>query len=143
MSNKNSILLEFARYVFVGGISFLADFFTLYLFHELIIPDVNGSLYISVVLGFIVGVVVNYILSIKLVFVSVKDTNLGKGNKDKLLFVVIGLFGLGLNEIGMFAGTEILLLNYKIVKVFVAGIVMVWNYFARKLLIFNVKLLKS
>lgn len=143
MINKNSIILEFARYVFVGGISFLADFFTLYLFHELLIPDISGSLYISVVLGFMVGVIVNYILSMKIVFISVKGTNLGKANRDKLLFIVIGLVGLGLNEIGMFAGTEILLLNYKIVKVFVAGIVMVWNYVARKLLIFNVKLLKS
>ena len=143
MLRNRGIISEFIRYVFVGGISFLADFFALYVFHELIIPDMPYSLYISVVIGFLVGVVVNYILSLKFVFISVKETSLGKGTRDKVLFVIIGLIGLALNEVGMFTGTELLYIDYRIVKVIVAGIVMVWNYIARKLLIFNVKLLKS
>jgi len=88
-------------------------------------------------MGFLAGVVTNYILCLNFVFLHAKKTNLGKSVGDKILFVVIGIIGLFINEAGMHIGVEILGISYMIVKVIIAAIVMVWNYIARKMLIFN------
>jgi putative flippase GtrA len=56
---------------------------------------------------------------------------------DKILFVVIGIIGLLINELCMHIGVEFLGINYMIVKVITAAIVMVWNYIARKVTIFS------
>jgi len=53
------------------------------------------------------------------------------------LFAVIGVIGLILTEAGMYAGYQVLHVHYLIVKIFVAAIVLVWNYAARKVLIFR------
>lgn len=140
---RKSDLFEFIRYVFVGGIAFGVDFLVLYLCEEIIFKGVRYSLYISNVLSFMAGIIVNYILSLKLVFLSVKDTKLGKRTRDQFLFVIIGVIGLLITELGMFIGVELFSVYYLIVKVIVAGIVMFWNYIARKKLIFNTKYLEQ
>ena len=49
---------------------------------------------------------------------------------------IIGLFGLLLTEAGMYLGVEIMLCNYAITKIFVAGVVLLWNFLARRFLVF-------
>ena len=139
---KKSILCEFLRYVFVGGIAFIVDITVLYLFKEYIFSSISYSLYFSTAAGFIAGVIVNYILCLQLVFLSVKGTDLGKSNISKFVFISIGVIGLGINELGMMVGVGLLSVNYLIVKVVIAAIVLIWNYMARKYLIFNPSLLK-
>ena len=53
------------------------------------------------------------------------------------MFAVIGAIGLLLTEGGMFLGYQLLHINYMIVKLFVAAFVLLWNYGARKILIFK------
>lgn len=132
-----SMLSEFLRYVFVGGIAFIVDITVLYLFKEYIFISIPYSLYLSTAAGFIAGVIVNYVLCLQLVFLSAKGTNLGKSNISKIMFIIIGIIGLGINELGMIAGVEYFAINYLIVKVFTTAVVLVWNYLARKYLIFN------
>lgn len=141
--NYTDLLKEFSKYVVAGGIAFIADFSVLYVFHEYVLRDLKYSLYIATFLGFMVGLVVNYLLSLKFVFAAAKSTSLGRGIRSQVVFALIGVAGLGINEFGMFIGVGVFGFNYKIIKVIVAGIVMVWNYAARKLLIFNKKYLSE
>jgi putative flippase GtrA len=81
-------------------------------------------------------------MCLKFVFSSAKN-GLGKSTKDKFLFLIIGILGLGMSELGMFIGVSLLKIAYPIVKVIIAGVVMIWNYLARKFFIFNLRLIKQ
>jgi len=133
------LIFEFLRYVLVGGIAFVADFGTLVLSQELYLKHFDFGVYLATVLGFVVGLVVNYVLSLLFVFTQAKDVGKGRSVGAFLVFAVIGLLGLLWTEIGMWLGIEILGLHYMIVKVVVTGLVLMWNYLGRKILIFNAK----
>lgn len=137
LQSKAGILLEFIRYCFVGGFSFLVDAGTLFLCNEYILPNIWGKLYFSTACGFLTGIAANYILSLLFVFDVGKKQKRGRNVKSFLIFVIVGLIGLALTEFGMYVGADILKLNYMIVKVIVAAIVLVWNYGGRKILIFR------
>ncbi len=130
---------EFLRYAVVGGLAFLVDIGVLYLCKEHLLNSVPYTLYISTAIGFLAGLTTNYLLCLKYVFLSAKGTSQGRTHKDRLIFVVIGVVGLAMNEAGMKLGVEVIRINYLIVKIVVTGIVLVWNYLARKFLIFNTK----
>lgn len=134
---KYNIISEFLRYSIVGGISFIADFSALFIFKEFILKDVIYSLYISTALGFILGLIVNYCLSIYYVFNSAKGTSVGRSVGEIIIFSVIGIIGLAISEFGMFMGSDKLQFNYLLVKIAVTIIVLFWNYLARKILIFK------
>lgn len=135
-----SLFWEFFRYAVVGGIAFLADYGTLFLFQELILTGrTPWELFVSTAAGFIVGLAVNYILSLTFVFRKKDNSGSGKSVAAFLIFAVVGLIGLGLTELIMYLGTEMLHISYLIVKIAAAAIVLVWNYAGRKLLIFNRK----
>ena len=123
-----SLFWEFFRYAVVGGIAFLADYGTLFLFQELILTAA----------GFIVGLIVNYVLSLTFVFRRKDNRGSGKSVAAFLIFTVVGVIGLGLTELIMYLGTELLHISYLIVKI-AAAIVLVWNYVGRKVLIFDRK----
>ncbi len=139
----NGLISEFGRYVLVGGLAFVADFVTLTGFHEWIIPTVPYSLYIATLLGFVVGISINYVLSVSFVFLSVKKWGIGRTRRDQFLFLLIGVVGLVMTELGMVLGVEVLSLHYQLVKIFLTGAVLVWNYGARKVFIFNKKQAKN
>lgn len=131
---------EFFRYAIVGGIAFLADWGTLFLTKEFVFKgDTTPELFAATAAGFIIGLVINYILSLVFVFRSSDNQNSGKSVKAFIIFAVIGLIGLGLTELGMYAGVYLLKWHYLITKIIVAGIVLVWNYCGRKIFVFGRK----
>ena len=130
---------EFLRYCVVGGIAFMADFGTLVAAQELFLKHYSFGVYVATVLGFVVGLAVNYALSLCFVFTQKKDRGKGRSVGAFIVFGVIGLFGLLWTELGMWIGIEFLKWNYMVVKILVTGAVLVWNYLGRKLLIFNSK----
>ncbi|MEX1307760.1 MAG: GtrA family protein [Eubacteriales bacterium] len=130
---------EFIRYAIVGGIAFIVDIGMLFLCKEFFLKNVPYSLYIATAIGFFAGLVTNYLLCLKFVFLSAKGTKKGRNNKDRFIFVVIGVIGLLMTEYGMKLGVDVLSINYLIVKIMVTGIVLIWNYLGRKFFIFNVK----
>jgi putative flippase GtrA len=138
MLKYRAMFSEFCRYLVVGGGAFIVDFGTLFVCQEYLIPDWNGNgLYVSSTIAFIVGIIFNYIFSLVFVFRVNSDSKQGKTVKDILIFVVVGIVGLGLTDYGMFLGTDLLKINYLIVKILITGVVLIWNYGARKILIFN------
>lgn len=138
----SNLIREFLRYAVVGGIAFLFDAGTLAFFREIVFKS-DGSetvMAISVAAGFITGLMVNYFLSLAFVFKSTKQQKQGRTVKAFLIFAVIGIVGLGLTELGMYIGVKIVGsagLWYLLVKCFVAGAVLVWNYIGRKIFVFK------
>lgn len=126
---------EFSRYVLVGGASFILDTALLELCMR-ILPEHKAKLFIAAAVGFTAGLIFNYILSLVFVFKERKDGQ-GKSAKDVVIFFAVGVIGLLLTEAGMALGVNVLHFNYLLVKVFVAGAVLIWNYGARKILIFR------
>lgn len=129
---------ELLRYGVVGGISFLADFLLLYILRETVCSGSMAGLYLAAVGGFLGGILVNTCLSVRFVFraPSVVQKRRGRNLRDLLVIICIGVTGLLLTEFGMFIGVEIFLVNYLLVKIIVAGVVMFWNYAARKIWVF-------
>ena len=134
-----ALIKEFSRYLVVGGTAFLVDFGVLTLTKTFIFKELGetGTL-IATACGFIAGLVYNYILSIIFVFEKSKEKVKGKQIKSFLVFAVIGVIGLGLTMFGMHIGINIFGdKNYPYIKVFVAGVVLIWNYVGRKIFIFS------
>ena len=130
---------EFLRYIVVGGIAFMADFVTLVGSQELFFHRYAGGVYWATVMGFVVGLAVNYFLSLLFVFTSAKDKGKGRSVGAFIIFGVVGLLGLGWTELGMWVGISCLKLNYMFVKILVTGVVLMWNYLGRKILVFGRK----
>lgn len=135
--DRMRLLSEFLRYAIVGGIAFVADFGTLVASQEIYLKSFSSGVYIATVLGFVVGLAINYALSLWFVFTSERDQGKGRSFAAFLVFGVVGLLGLGWTELGMWLGIECLHWNYMPVKVFVTGAVLAWNYLGRKVLVFR------
>lgn len=127
---------ELFRYCIVGGIAFLVDSGILWLGMNFM-PPWPARLYAATSAGFIGGLICNFLLSLIFVFKNAKEKTQGKKVKTFVQFAIIGVIGLGLTELGMHIGVVILGIHYLITKVIVAAIVLMWNYLARKILIFR------
>ena len=83
-------------------------------------------------ISFSVSVIVNYILSLKFVF----DT--GKGNNkivEFLIFIILSVIGLGINQELMWVCVDKLHVHYMLSKIGVTGVVMVYNFVTRKVIL--------
>lgn len=121
---------QFVRYIIVGGVAFLFDFVILYLLTEY----ANLHYLLSAMFAFIVGLTINYLLSINWVF------NIRRVKEKKLEFVIfatIGIVGLGLNEFFMWLITQYLLFHYLLSKVLTTAVIFFWNFYARKIVLFK------
>ena len=118
------------RYVFVGGIAFVVDFFFLWFF-----SDVCGIYYlISGVFSFIISVLVNYWMSTKWVF---NQDNIDNKVLEFNLFILISAVGLLFTEILLYFFTDILNIYYLISKIIAAVIVLFWNFLARRVMFYG------
>ena len=122
--------IQMFRYLFVGGAAFIVDFLSLF-----ILTDFFGIYYlISAAIAFILGLVANYFLSISWVF---NKRKLNKRHVEFGVFALIGVVGLGLNEVFIWFFTQDLQIYYLISKMIAAVIILFWNFFARKLMLFR------
>lgn len=126
----DNIFLQFFRYIFVGGASFLIDFFLLYFFSDFI-----GIYYlISAFLSFLISLLFNYILSTKWVF---NENQIDNFATEFNLFLLIAIIGLIFTEIILYLCTDILGIYYLFSKIISAAIVMFWNFLARRYMFYG------
>lgn len=130
MEPTDNVVIQFFRYIFVGGIAFLVDGGSLFLI------ELMGIHYlIAAVFAFILGLTANFIMSKLLVF---NGSESNKSNRvEFIVYGVIGIIGLGITEIIMFAFTEKLNMHFMISKIIAAALVLVWNFMARKIALYN------
>ena len=83
--------------------------------------------------SFLAGLTVAYALSVGLVF---KYRRLKDRRLEFVSFAAIGAGGVAINAAAMFFGVEYLGLHYLIAKCGAAGITFVWNFVARRQLLF-------
>ena len=122
--------IQFFRYIFVGGVAFLVDFASLYVF-----TDYIGIFYlISAAIAFILGLITNYILSINWVF---NRRSLDNKTIEFSVFAFIGIVGLGLNELLIWFFTAEVGFFYLLSKIVAAIIILFRNFFARKVTLFK------
>ena len=127
---KNSAL-QFFRYVFVGGIATVVDWGILYL-----LTSVAGIHHlVSAVIAFLAGLVVNFSLSKLFVFKADEAKTGAYG--EFIGYGLIGAAGLGITETIMFVMTDRLAVHYMVSKITATAVVLVWNYFARKKIIYK------
>jgi putative flippase GtrA len=84
--------------------------------------------------GYALGIAVIYILSIRWVFV---ERRLEDARSELVLFTLIGLAGLALNQFIIFACVAGLSTTYEVAKLASAAIVFSLNFGGRKLLLFT------
>ena len=155
---KKELFWDIFRFLLVGGTATIVDYFVFWLFDGVLFPLVSDaawwttvSLILSTALGFCVGLVVNWLLSISFVFRQVKNKEEATSNKAFMIFTIIGVIGLVITEIGILVLVAILpefsllgstaLLGTSwakwLAKVIMTCIVLVWNYVGRKLFVFK------
>ncbi|MCI2069394.1 MAG: GtrA family protein [Bacilli bacterium] len=131
---------EIVRFALVGVIASLFDFTTCYLFEFKILPQswVPIALTIvSVTMGFIVGVTINYLCSVYMVFKATTEKSIGKTGKGKFLFVFLGAVGLFMGYGLQWFFFDLLKVGYVVTFIIRTLIVLVWNYLSRKAWIFK------
>ena len=129
MINKlknNKLFNQILKFGVVGGIAFVIDYITLIICKELF----NINVLLSAAIAFTVSVIFNYILSIKWVFEVNKEKD---SRKNFIIFIIFSIIGLGLTELIMWFGTDIIKINYLIVKIIATAIVMIFNFITRKI----------
>lgn len=136
--------MELIRYLFAGGTAFVFDNLTFALCNHFL-PDLGewwilGSLrnMLSVTAGFAVGLLINNLMSMFLVFTSEAQKGKGRSARAFLAFSVVGVIGLllsiGGNQlcIWLFGKGQVKELIYKVsIAVPVTG----WNYIGRKMFV--------
>lgn len=136
--------VQFFRFAFVGTAATAFDYGVTAVVRELF----GFSDELSTACGFAVGLVVNYVLSVLWVFNS-KNINRAK---EFTVFAVIGVIGLGLNTLLIYLFGELFDLNmpvyipkigdlplFYIFRVLATLITFVWNFTARKYILYNKK----
>ena len=119
------LIIQLIKFGIVGVIATLIDLAVLMLLKEFMQVDVL----VASAVAFSVSVIANYILSMLFVFKS-------RGNsKDKefLVFVILSIGGLLLNQFIMWIGTEIMSAYYLCAKVFALVFVPIYNFITRKI----------
>jgi putative flippase GtrA len=122
---------EFNRYIVAGGIAFGVDFSALVFFKE----TLNIHYLWASGWAFILGAITAYILNIKWVF-SIRRFN--RKRVEFSLFLLIGVIGLLLNQLGMYLFVSFFAVNYVMAKIFTTIIVFLVNFISRKLILFSV-----
>lgn len=123
-------MIQLFRYTFVGGAAFLVDIGSLY-----ILTSFVGIYYlISAAIAFILGLIANYILSIGWVF---NNRTLNSAKLEFGVFALIGVVGLGFNEVLIWFFTDYVHIFYLISKMIAAVLILFWNFFARKFTLFK------
>jgi putative flippase GtrA len=128
--STDNTLVQLFRYTFVGGVAFVFDFGFLY-----ILTEFAGLHYLlSASLSFLLGLTVNYVLSVLWVFSrhALKSRWVEFG-----IFATVGLVGLALNALFMWLFTDVAGLYYLLSKVGSTLLVFLWNFFARKVSLFR------
>ena len=148
---KHPKFCEIIRFLIVGGIATIIDMLVMasiiYFSNRNMYPEGFLSVFLTsnsassllvvlaTAIGFIIGLIFNYIFSI--IYVYDNNNNYAKSKKGFILFSVLSAIGLLIQSLGMFLGYSVIGINEWIVKIILVLVVLIFNYITRKIFIFN------
>ena len=164
--NKKDNMWELVKFLITGIAAAAVDALTVFLCHQLFafLPDLASEA-ISIFLGFLVSVILNYILSTYWVFKGKQDESVTKSKRFVILFVVFSAIAFGLSfgtywlckvifESTMGVNITEVQINYILKFTFWGDLVfwmfavafvlktligLIWNYFSRKYILYKRK----
>lgn len=120
------LIEQIMKFGVVGAIAFVIDFGVMVLLTEVFSIDPV----ISATVSFIMSVIFNYAASMRYVFSHREGMS---RTREFAIFVVLSAIGLGINDLLIWAGTDLASFDYRLVKIFATAVVMVWNFVTRKI----------
>ena len=125
MEKLKELVLQFCKFGMVGTSCFCIDYGLMILLTEYHMM----TYYASSAVSFIASVVVNYVLSMRFVFVSKEGMS---KIQEIMIFITLSMVGLLLNQMIMFLAVELLGMFYAVAKVFATLMVTAYNFISRK-----------
>ena len=146
----NKTTKEIFRFLIVGGFATIIDFLAMSLFiyatqsakfehfldvflHGKAIAS-SWAVIVGTIVGFICGLIFNYILSCCFVF---DNNKFARTKKGFWVFTALSAVGLAIHALGMYLGYSLLGINEWIVKIVLTLVVLAFNYITRKRIIFK------
>ncbi|MBQ3418559.1 MAG: GtrA family protein [Erysipelotrichaceae bacterium] len=123
---------EVISYLFFGGCTFLVSIISFYIFNKAL----SFNEHISNIISWILAVAFAFVTNKVFVFES-KAKEKKTVIKELISFVTARLLTLGIEEIILFVGCNLLNIDALIVKIIAQVVVIVSNYFLSKLFIFK------
>ena len=125
----SKLIGQLMKFGVVGIIATVIDFVVL----TILIEAFSVHYLTSAAIGFIIATLFNYIASMRYVFSS----RFGRHEKRKelIIFILLSLVGLGLNQFFMWLFVEFFSIFYIFSKVLATVLVMAWNFVSRKIFI--------
>lgn len=129
-NNTNNTFIQLFRYAIVGWLVFIFDIGILYILTEYF--DVYYLF--SAAIAFAIALSIDYYITIIWVF---NKRTIDSRYIELLIFATIGLTGLLLNVFIIWFFTEITNIYYIFSKLISSFLIYLWNFFARKLILYN------
>jgi putative flippase GtrA len=123
------LIHEAFRYIAVSALGLLVDITILWI----LVHYFSWGYLWSATASFVAGLVIGYVLSVTLVF---KYRRLKNQHIEFASFAAIGVVGIAINALAMSIGVKFLGLHYLIAKCGSAGFTFLWNFLARRQLLF-------
>jgi putative flippase GtrA len=122
---------ELMRYIVAGALAFLCDIVVLYVLTEYF----SVHYLLSNIWGYFAGLIVSYYLNVHWVFSYRRFQQ--RSTLEFVIFNCIVLAGLGLSELLMFIIVGMGEMHYLTAKIAASVIVTLFNYFAKKTILFQ------
>lgn len=130
MGRSSKLSIEVFRSLIVSALSFIFDFGLLY-----VLTDMAHMYYLaSATISYGTGMLVSYELSVKWAF---GRRSLRNKTAEFLIFVIIGIVGMGLNALVLWVWTGMFGLHYLLGRLVSAVIGYIWKFVARKIALFR------
>lgn len=130
---RQTLTGQFVRYLVTGGLAFVVDF----LLFAFFLYKLEWYYLFANFIGLLAGLVLNYIMSVVWVFSECKRDFEEKKTVEFGVFAVIGFLGVGLNQLLMYLMVDGAHMNEMLSKMIAAVLVLLWNFGARKIMLFS------
>lgn len=120
------LIAQFMKFGVVGAIAFVIDFGLL----ALLTSGFGVNYLVSATISFTVSVIFNYFASMRYVFRHREGMS---RRREFVIFVVLSVIGLGINNGLMWLCVEVLNIFYLLAKIFATAEVTIWNFVTRKI----------
>ena len=130
---RSSLIGQFVRYLVTGGFAFVVDF----LLYAFCLYELNWHYLVANLVGLVAGLIINYVMSVAWVFSECKRVLEDRKTVEFGVFAIVGIIGVGINELLMLLMVGMLDANEMKSKIVAAILVLMWNFGVRKMVLFR------